>query len=116
MLDSTLGFFSSALAIREQQLSLVSANIANRDTPNYKARDLEFNEVLTKLLKSEGNNKNTIMSDIKFRGEITPKLDGNTVNDALETSKFSEYTTDYQMALEMLTTTRDSRLAAIRGK
>ncbi|WP_256385143.1 flagellar basal body rod protein FlgB [Photobacterium toruni] len=116
MLDSTLGFFSSALAIREQQLSLVSANIANRDTPNYKAQDIEFNEVFNNLLKSNGNNKNIVTDNIKFRDEITPKLDGNTVNDALEASKFSEYTTDYQMALEMLTATRDSRLKVIRGK
>ncbi|MCG3883687.1 flagellar basal body rod protein FlgB [Photobacterium leiognathi] len=116
MPDSTLHFFSSALAIREKQISLSAANIANRDTPNYKAQDIDFASVFQDAIKAGPNSTRPLQDKIMFRQGTTAKLDGNTVDATIEASKFSEYTQQYQMALEMLTSTRDSRLKAIRGK
>ena len=45
-LDQTLSFHQSALRVRAQRQEMIAANIANADTPNYKARDVDFNAAL----------------------------------------------------------------------
>ena len=40
--DNALGISPQVLALRSQRMNLLSANIANAETPNYKARDIEF--------------------------------------------------------------------------
>ena len=52
-----LGIHGTALALREQRLQLLSANIANADTPNYQSKDLtkvNFGSVLKDLTHSKG--------------------------------------------------------------
>ena len=49
--DSFLGIHGAALALREQRLQLLSANIANADTPGYRAQDLDFNRALRAALQ-----------------------------------------------------------------
>ena len=49
-----LGIHGTALALREQRLQLLSANIANADTPGYKAVDLDFNRAMFRLQLDAG--------------------------------------------------------------
>ena len=44
--DSFLGIHGTALVLREQRLQLIAANLANADTPGFKAQDLDFNAAL----------------------------------------------------------------------
>jgi len=53
-LDSEFGFGREALDVRARRQELLSSNIANADTPNYKARDIEFADTLASTLKQKG--------------------------------------------------------------
>ena len=44
--DKALGIHEKALGFRAQRAEVLANNITNADTPNYKARDLDFSEVL----------------------------------------------------------------------
>ena len=44
--DKALGIHEQALGFRAQRAEVLANNIANADTPNYKARDLDFSKVL----------------------------------------------------------------------
>src|SRR4051794_39614773 len=45
-LDRMLSFQSEALRLRSQRQELLAANMANADTPNYKAVDIDFASAL----------------------------------------------------------------------
>lgn len=45
-LDAILGFHQQALNLRAYRQQVLAANIANADTPNYQARDIDFNAAL----------------------------------------------------------------------
>ena len=46
LLDSAFAFSETALALRGQRMEVLSRNIANSDTPNFKAQDVDFKSVL----------------------------------------------------------------------
>ena len=46
ILDSAFAFTERTLAVRGQRMEVLSKNIANADTPNYKAQDVDFRSVL----------------------------------------------------------------------
>jgi len=45
-LDQLFGFQEQALRLRSQRHQILASNIANADTPNYKARDFDFQSAL----------------------------------------------------------------------
>ena len=51
--DNALGISTQVLALRSQRMNLLSANIANAETPNYKARDIDFRAALTQASSSQ---------------------------------------------------------------
>jgi flagellar basal-body rod protein FlgB len=53
-LDAELAFGQQALDVRSYRQELLSSNIANADTPNYKARDVEFSSALAGALRKNG--------------------------------------------------------------
>ena len=46
MLDNIFGVHENAMQLRQRRLSLLGENIANADTPNYKAKDLDFKALM----------------------------------------------------------------------
>lgn len=42
MLDNIFGVHENAVQLRQRRIALLGENIANADTPNYKAKDLDF--------------------------------------------------------------------------
>lgn len=56
-LDQVLGFHEQAMALRAKRQQLIAANIANADTPNYKARDFNFAQTLQAV---QGINNNLV--------------------------------------------------------
>src|SRR5262245_17603502 len=53
-LDSYLGVHAQALGLRAQRMTVLSENLANADTPNYKARDIDFRSTLAQAVKNAG--------------------------------------------------------------
>ena len=121
-----LKFHSEALALRSQRNEVLASNIANAATPNFKAKDLKFDEMLNvKLGLSElqtSDRRHFALSVgpndevIGFRQNITPSQDGNTVELHVEQMQFSENVMRYQTSLEFLNRKIAGLRSAIKGE
>ena len=84
------------LNARSYRHQLISANIANADTPGYYAKDLDFKEALNAAMSNSGRSLDTF---IKYRQTGMPSLDGNTVDIDLERTKLLENATMFEFSL-----------------
>ena len=126
VLKEYLGFRASALQLREQRNNVIGSNIANAATPNYKARDVDFEKALKvqsgggDLMRS--NHKHYADIDIatgdtlKYRQNMNPSADGNTVELSVEQMEFSENTVRYMSSLNFLNSRITGLMSAIRGE
>ena len=121
-----LGFHASALQLRSRRNEMLASNIANAATPNFKARDIDFDTELKRINKIgtiETSNDSHFASiqkrigkDSVYRLPIHPSLDGNTVEMAVEQMQFSENVMRYQSSLEFLNRKISGLMSAIKGE
>ena len=121
-----LKFHSEALALRSQRNEVLASNIANAATPNFKAKDLKFDEMLNaklgfgELQTSDPRHMRVSIGateeGIGFRQNITPSQDGNTVELHVEQMQFSENVMRYQTSLEFLNRKIAGLKSAIKGE
>ena len=116
-----------ALRLRAQRNEVLSSNIANADTPNYKARDLDFQGALQTargeslaLQRTHSRHMNSWQTngggaDVKYRIPMQPTLDGNTVETDVEQAAFAENAVQYRASLAFLNGTIRTLKYAIRG-
>lgn len=143
--DSALGVHAKALAIYSRRAELLASNLANADTPGFKARDIDFkaalnasigsSSVATKSYSTQSPNnlhlthKNhlqlasqdnvSISSDAMqamYREPNQASLDGNTVDSQVEKAAFAENAMRYQASLTFLSGKFKGMLAAIKGE
>lgn len=103
-----------ALKFRAQRNEVLASNIANADTPNYKARDLDFGAALknartdsismktTSDLHRQAWSANRNGGDLMYRMPSQPTLDGNTVESDVEQAAFAENAVQYRASLAFL--------------
>lgn len=106
-----------SLKLRAMRNRVLSANIANADTPNFKARDFDFSDALQhaqgKGLRLYGTNARhlgtatgdvtaTTIDSLKYRVPMQPTLDGNTVETDVEQAAFAENALQYRASLAFL--------------
>jgi flagellar basal-body rod protein FlgB len=123
---SSVEVMQAALSIREAQLSLTASNLANIDTPKYKAKGLDFktelnniiNDTGIKLNKTRPNHLSGSYSphgfDVLYVNSGSVRVDGNSVNGTLEKTKFAEYQLQYQAALELSAKSTKSLVGAYK--
>lgn len=116
-IDQEIGFIQTALNARAMRQEVLAANIANSDTPNYKARDVDFAAALRAAKGATGGALPLVRSNsahmpgnagasaanadmIKYRSAVQPSLDGNTVDPDVERAAFTENAMHYQFLLE----------------
>ncbi|MCK7583280.1 MAG: flagellar basal body rod protein FlgB [Chromatiales bacterium] len=131
-IDAALGIHPQALTVRAQRAELLAANIANADTPNYKARDIDFRATLGAALASrdqesvrlaathgghlQGEGAGLAGAELMYRVPGQPSVDGNTVDPQAEYSQFAQNAVHYQASLTFLSSRIRSLLTAIRGE
>jgi len=138
-LDSYLGVHASALRLREQRTELLATNLANADTPGYKARDIDFRGAMAAASATPGASpaaaltatrpghygtsavdtaKGTLSTEafLKYRTPLAPSLDGNTVDAQLEQAAFADNSVRYQATLSFLNSKFRSLMTAITGQ
>ena len=118
--------YSKALGIRNQRNEILASNIANAATPNYKARDVDFETELARSLDSGpiastnsrhiGVASKNLPGKIQYRQSLNPSLDGNTVELAVEQMEFAENSTRYQTTLNVINSKLSGLYSAIRGE
>ncbi|HEY3786310.1 MAG TPA: flagellar basal body rod protein FlgB [Steroidobacteraceae bacterium] len=128
-LDSYLGVHADALKLQSRRMEVLANNLANVDTPNYKARDLDFRAALAaaggadapvRLATTDPRHvgtdpASTADADLKYRVPLAPSLDGNTVDAQQEQAAFADNTVRYQATLTFLSTRFKNLLTAITG-
>jgi flagellar basal-body rod protein FlgB len=130
--DKALGIHEQALGFRAQRAEVLANNIANADTPNYKARDLEFSKVLaaqnektnggtfalnmtnSRHIEAEGlgNGDESLM----YRTPMQPSIDQNTVDAQLEQSNYAENAVGFQASFTLLNSKFKGLMSALRGE
>ncbi len=141
-LDQALSFHQTALRIRAQRQELIAANIANADTPNFKARDVDFASAFKQALSggatvnpaANGSTLNQTASGhmaaqpladalnagypggVQFRGEMQGSVDGNTVDMDVERNQFADNAVRYEASLVMLNGQLKKLMSAIQGQ
>jgi len=131
--EKALGSAERALVYRGQRAEVLSNNIANADTPNFKARDLEFSAVLASQTKrgldspfslKTTNLKhiaaNELASDIHsgallYSTPNQPSIDQNTVDQQVEVAKYTENSIHFETAFTRLNGAFKGLLKALRG-
>lgn len=124
-LDELLNFNHQALNLRAYRQQVLASNIANGDTPGYKARDIDFKSALAAATAqptapgdpiAPASQKNAAAApDLLFRSMVQPSIDGNTVDMDVERAQFAENTVHYESNIAALTHHIRMMLAAIQG-
>jgi len=120
--ESFLGIHGTALALREQRLQLLSANLANADTPGFKAQDLDFNAALGAALNPATSAVGSDPIDAGIaagryaRTPTQPSADGNTVESEREKANFAQAALEYRASLSFVESRVRSMLTAITGE
>ena len=115
-----LGIHGTALALREQRLQVLSANLANADTPNFKAQDLDFTSALQSALQpnaAAGDAIDAASQGARYeRPSSQPSVDGNTVDGEREHALFAQAALEYRASLTFVESKVRGMLTAITGQ
>ena len=132
-LDAYLGVQQDALKVQSKRMEVLAKNLANVDTPNYKAQDIDFKTALaqagspgsslaltTTSANQIGNSATAGDSEnsaaLKYRVPLAPSLDGNTVDEQMEQAAFADNTVRYQATLTFLSGSLKDLVTAITGQ
>lgn len=115
MADPLFGIHGKALELRSQRLSMLASNIANAATPNYKARDIDFQKALA---DANGGMSTAQATDtnIGYRVPLETSLDGNTVELSTEQNQFAENALHYKTTLSFLEGRIGTVMQALKGE
>lgn len=130
--DKALGISEQALGFRARRAEVLANNIANADTPNYKARDLEFSKVLADQAEKTKsgtfgldltNNRHIAAegvgsgdSELMYRTPSQPSLDQNTVDAQMEQANYTQNSLDFQASFTLLNSKFKGLVSALRGE
>jgi len=121
LLEGALGVHGDALSVRTRRLELLAQNIANADTPNFKARDIDFRSVLADanaqpaaMTATSGGHyavgETANPDGTLFRVPFNTSVDGNTVEISVEQAQYGKAAAQYQTTLSFL----ENRIAGVR--
>ncbi|RMG35628.1 MAG: flagellar basal body rod protein FlgB [Gammaproteobacteria bacterium] len=125
--DTVFGIHERALQIRARRAELLAANLANADTPGYKARDIDFRRLLQGQMQPAVQLAATRPGHVappvgpvpaqavQYRVPQQPSLDGNTVEAEREQVEYSANAVRYQASLRFLDGTIRTLKTAIKG-
>jgi len=136
-LDSYLGMHAQALSLRAQRMTVLSENLANADTPNFKARDIDFSSALQGALAratnsaplattsgahypngqaaADGKTLADGATPVLYRTVTQGAVDGNTVDMDTERTQFADNALRYEAGITMLNQQIRNMLQAIQG-
>jgi flagellar basal-body rod protein FlgB len=128
-IDQELSFVKTAMSLRGQRQEILAANLANADTPNYKAKDIDFKAALQSARSSQnglglartssrhldaGASGSSAAAHVKYRAAVQPSLDGNTVDVNTERAQFTENALHYQFLMDRASASINTLRTAIK--
>lgn len=130
-LNQDFSFYQTAINLRQQRQEVLASNIANADTPNYKARDFDFKTALQGAMGDQMRLPDTQLTltsprhipakaispdsaELLYRQPLQPSLDGNTVDMNAERVQFADNTLRYQSDLTLISQRVKTMMAALQ--
>ena len=125
--NSIFGIFEKTLSLRSQRSQVLASNLVNADTPGYKAKDIDFSQILENLNQNTGGLKTTHANhlstespiddfDIKYRRPMQSSADGNTVETQVENAQFADNAMRYLASVRFVDGKVKGILTALRGE
>lgn len=130
--NKALGIHEQALGFRAQRAEVLANNIANADTPHYKARDLDFATVLASQAERQAGNQSALqrthgqhisaegmeLADpaLRFRNPHHAAIDQNSVDLQVEQSNYAENAVQFQASFTLLNNKFKGLITALRGE
>ncbi|OZB59669.1 MAG: flagellar basal-body rod protein FlgB [Lysobacterales bacterium 14-68-21] len=127
-LDNLFGIHTQALGLWQRRSEVLASNLANADTPGYKARDIDFRAALEQASgQSDGQLPLSAPSagqidpvaqqadKLLWRNPSQPSMDGNTVDEQVEQANFAANGVHYQASLAFITAQIRMLRTAITG-
>lgn len=119
-LDQAFNFHQTVMSMRTERQQLIASNIANADTPNFKARDIDFSKSLQAALAGRSALNGSLpmartasghlpgvatmpSSELLYRNEYQSSVDGNTVEMDVERANFSDNAIRYEASVNFVT-------------
>jgi flagellar basal-body rod protein FlgB len=128
----SLAFAENTLKLRTYRQQVLGNNLANSDTPGFKARDIQFGDVLKAQLEGRAASNAIRMAtthvahipgkvsqedpNLLYRIPDQPSMDGNTVDADIELSEFTKNSVLTEFAINRVGSTIKSRMSAITGQ
>lgn len=117
-LVADLSVMTKALGLRAERQQVLASNIANADTPYYKARDFDFAKAMQSaaagrsglemaqtssahLAGNAGSGSGSV--NLQYRRETQSAVDGNTVDMDVERSQITENSLQYEVLTRLIT-------------
>lgn len=122
--DPLFGQLPAALRVHSQRLNTLASNIANADTPGYRARDIDFRAALAgeqsatdprRTHSAHLTGGSPMTAHQVWRVPLQPSMDGNTVDTQVEQAKFAEAALRYEATLRFMDGRVRSLVSAITG-
>lgn len=128
--ERALGIHERAMQLRLSRAELLANNLANADTPNFKARDVDFRSVL----KGEQSRRQQLAmqrtherhlgqksstqdsAETMYRVPLQPSIDGNTVEEQLELAEYTKNAVDFQASFFFLNAKFKGLRSALTGE
>jgi len=133
-LEDSLRTYRTAIGVRSHRQELLASNIANADTPHFKARDIDFKSALATALGAAGaemgpldlartqrghlggDGANPYAAAVKYRAEYQGAVDGNTVNMDVERAAFAENAVQVEALITFINKRFEGLQRAINGQ
>jgi flagellar basal-body rod protein FlgB len=130
-IDELFQLHQTALNLRAERQELLASNIANADTPNYKARDIDFASALQGALTGNGEKlavattsaahlsgatgQSVMGAPVMYRTPVQPSADGNTVDMDVERAQFADNALRYEASVRFVSDKAKEVLSALQG-
>ena len=126
--QQALGIHPQTLAVRAKRAEVISSNIANADTPGYKAKDMDFKAALAQASQKQQSSmsrthakhfdiRSELNNGVQYRTPDQPDTgDGNTVDAQVERNLYLENSMQYQASLQFMTSKIKGLQKAIKGQ
>ena len=128
-ISSALDFQQAALSLRARRQQVLAGNIANADTPNYKARDFDFSTALKNAVAGRGgaltlattnaghqtSGAAALIAQLQYRTPGQASVDGNTVEMDTERAQFSENAIQYEAGIAFISHHLKTMMAAVQN-
>lgn len=132
--DQAFGVHEKAVKLRSMRAEVIARNLANADTPGYKAQDIDFKSAMQASMEASGKqgplsntdsrhyktaNTSGAMADkvtLTYRQPTQPSIDGNTVETEQELARFARNANDFQASFTLLNNKMKGLVSALRGE